>query len=731
MAPLLNVLGAVVAHLLATSPTILDPTAEIVAGAKDLYKSLSNPGHLSLQQSPTVSFSFVPPPSSVNTPTGFAPIRDWKSRPSETTDNIAPYRLSDNSAKELLEKIASEYGQSKPIAIFLPGADGVGISATSQFDSLSSTFELWRMIVSTSDRSSFAALVDGVYKLIDQFEPNRKIYLIGESFGGLLAPGVALRMANSKPEKNRLPDGLIMVNPATSFDDSSWDVVGPLLTSIGALDNPLPTENRPSLYSVVGGLTLSALIPDRTQFNWIYKQISKTQVQSVSDVTNLVGSMSDGFRILSNSLPPETMLHRLTRWLPSGTAAINPRLKDLNVPTVVIAGNEDNLLPTKSEAERLVRVMPNATWISVPGSGHFVLDGRVNLTKVIVESNLWDNVKEKKDAVVDWVKPTEDVTRQVIENSVKPLRNLVSPVFFSTSTNGTRRLGLSALPSPENSGPLLFVANHQFGGLDLGLIISELIEQRNIYARGLAHPIIFNSTNGGGGGRNNQFGNGFGQNPFQETDPLRSQSLFETFGAVMVTPRNYYRLLETGQNALLFPGGVREVFHGKNEAYRLFWPEDKSDFVRVAAKFNATVIPISAVGAADSVNILIDAPDLVNLPFGLGERALNGSRNVMAARFDRDNEDELFSPPFFLPKPLPARHYFVFGKPLSTKDLNHRDRDACWRFYEEVKMEMERGFDDVLRAREDDPWGDTAQRLLFERVTGKPAPTFGLHRFKQ
>lgn len=106
-------------------------------------------------------------------------------------------------------------------------------------------------------------------------------------------------------------------------------------------------------------------------------------------------------------------------------------------------------------------------------------------------------------------------------------------------------------------------------GLDLNLLIAKLIES-DILVRGLAHPIVFQAAQGSTakvdelGGR---------------TPGLRSRSTgrgpntsnFQQFGAVMVTPRNFYRVLQSGQNALLFPGGVREVFHGRDEAYQLFW----------------------------------------------------------------------------------------------------------------------------------------------------------------
>ena len=200
---------------------------------------------------------------------------------------------------------------------------------------------------------------------------------------------------------------------------------------------------------------------------------------------------------------------------------------------------------------------------------------------------------------------------------------------------------------------------------------------------------------------------------------------FETFGAVMVTPRNFYRLMETGQAGLLFPGGVREVWHGKGEEYRLFWPES-TDFVRIAARFNATIVPLSALGAAEGVNILLDSKEMATLPFGLGDRIQARSANVTAARFGSDNESELFAPPLVVPKGLPDRHYFMFGRPLDTTDVDPKDRAGCARLYGEIKDDMERGFADVRRAREQDPYRGSVARAATERLTGRPAPTFGM-----
>ena len=58
-----------------------------------------------------------------------------------------------------------------------------------------------------------------------QAPTTRPVYLLGESFGGVLA----LAVATERPE---LVDRVILVNPATSFPRSVWPVLGPLLPSV-------------------------------------------------------------------------------------------------------------------------------------------------------------------------------------------------------------------------------------------------------------------------------------------------------------------------------------------------------------------------------------------------------------------------------------------------------------------------------------------------------------------
>lgn len=664
-----------------------------------IYKELQG-APIYKEVSPTIKFSFVAPATDID------------------AHEVA---AATNNDKPIFDAVTNAYGNEKPIAVYLPGLDCAGISASQQFADLSETFELWRMTVTTTDRTSFRDLSKNAVKFIEDLSLNgkREVTLIGESFGGQLAPVVALQL---QARKNMKLKGLVMVNPATSFDDTNWGTLGPLLAALRVFQSP--DQGGATPYTVAGGLALSALIPDSTQLQSIIELITGVPVEpSSSSVTDLLEAMDKGFGILGQRLPADLINHRVGQWLPVGAQLLTKeRLASLQVPTLIVAGEDDKFLPSKKEAARLTKLIPGSKKLLVKGSGHFVLDNRVNLTEAIIYSDfdplhLADSAK-KYDPILDWKLPEEKDLRATIDNRVQPLRRFTSPVFMSTDDKGKRWKGLGKLPNTD--GPIVFVANHQIFGLDLGMIIAQLIEDRGIVARGLAHPVVFQNTTTLPGQPDSP-----GIVKKEVAGSPADPSTFTKFGAVKVSPRNYYRLLQTGQNALLFPGGVREVFHGKNEAYQLFWPETP-DFVRTAARFNATIIPISAVGSADSVNILIDAPDMAKLPFGIGKGIVERSSNTTSARFNQDNDAELFVPPFFVPKFPPARHYFVFGKPLSTANVDCRDLSQCETFYKDVKVELERGFEDVLRSREKDPYKDNVERLAYEQVTGKPAPTFAI-----
>jgi pimeloyl-ACP methyl ester carboxylesterase/1-acyl-sn-glycerol-3-phosphate acyltransferase len=626
----------------------------------------------------------------------------------------------------------AESADAKPLAIYIPGLDGYGISAsTHQFDDLAQSFELWRMTMMPKDRSSFAVVVNAIHDFVetqlspDSHEENiknkRRVILIGESCGGVFASAAALKL-QSKSRPSPL-DGLVLVNPATSFDRTAWEVLVPLLASLKNLDPDETGENDVvTPYAVIGSLILSGLLPDEDQTKRIRDNILNLESLrspgiNLATLAQLQEAAASSFRMTADFLPPELLEHRVSRWLTVGNAVIQSRLKDITVPTLVVVGSDDKLMPSASEADRLLKILPNSEKLVVRNRGHLVLDENVNLTEAILFSKIdllrWNETKKPYDVITDWKLPSLEKIEKAVEETVDPLRRFHSPVYFSTDDKGKRWMGLSKVPKVD--GPLLFVGNHQLGAADLRFIFAQLYEERGIVARGLAHPLLFLMNNvtelaGRTPGIIRSVDNRFA---FANAD-------FQSFGALPVTPRNYYRLMQTGQSALLFPGGAAEAQSGRRD-YPLFWPE-KTDFVRTAARFNATIIPFSAIGMVDSVNVLVESEDIFKLPF-IGERAKALSRNVTAARYDTKKEDEVLLPPIGVPS-LPARNYLLFGRPIQTNDLDYKNKQDCDRVYRETQSAVRIGLDDLIRARKEDPFVDTPKRLAYERVFDKKAPTF-------
>jgi 1-acyl-sn-glycerol-3-phosphate acyltransferase len=76
-----------------------------------------------------------------------------------------------------------------------------------------------------------------------------------------------------------------------------------------------------------------------------------------------------------------------------------------------------------------------------------------------------------------------------------------------------------------------------------------------------------------------------------------------------------FKLLKANQQVLLYPGGAREVNKRMGEEYRLFW-RDSPDFVRLAARCNAIIVPFAAVGADDAYDGACARADMCVLPPG-------------------------------------------------------------------------------------------------------------------
>ncbi len=451
-----------------------DVTGQVAKDARSVYTTLREKAPVFTEYSPTVRFSFVTPPIENG--------NDWSDYDVMMSDaDIMEMSDSDDedlSRTQMFSEVANRHGSNKPIALFLPGLDGYGISAGSfQFNDMSKAFELWRMSVVGEDRTSFHDLVQQPVKFIQDIvkETDRPVYVIGESFGGMLAPAVCLQFLQQSGidedgEERKSPiKGMVLVNPATSFERSSWDIIAPILTTFGKLtQQPEPTQigpfKLPSLYSVVGGLTLSAVIPSQKQYQKILDTFMNIEsIGDPSQITETIQGFLEMFDITSEFLPPDLLEHRIKNWLLVGSSVlVESRLKQLEIPSLVICGEQDNLLNSKDEAKRLTKILPQSEELTVRDAGHFILDENVNLTEAILYSKIdpLKYIEEEKsyDPILDWQMPTAEKISQTLSTSVKQLEDNFSPVWISTNMEGKRSFGIGNVP---REGPLLFVSNHQ------------------------------------------------------------------------------------------------------------------------------------------------------------------------------------------------------------------------------------------------------------------------------
>ncbi len=60
-------------------------------------------------------------------------------------------------------------------------------------------------------------------------------------------------------------------------------------------------------------------------------------------------------------------------------------------------------------------------------------------------------------------------------------------------------------------------------------------------------------------------------------------------------------------------GGAREVNKPRGSDYTLLWPDDRPDFVRLAGKTGAIIVPFAAVGADDAYDVMMDVDQVLEV----------------------------------------------------------------------------------------------------------------------
>ncbi|RZC59649.1 hypothetical protein C5167_006958 [Papaver somniferum] len=579
--------------------------------------------------------------------------------------------------------------KNSPLLLYLPGIDGADLGLISNHQELGKVFDIWCLHIPIGDRTSFKELVQFVEKAVKEAHrgsPNRPIYLVGESIGACLALTVAAR----NPAIDLL---LILANPATSFKKSQ---LGSLIIS---LLQAIPEQLDNGLANILTSSTVDIL---RMAMSSVQRQlpIPRNIRQVIENLSELLSTIP----VLADVWTKESLLWKL-KMMEAASLYANSRVHAVKAQTLILASGRDQLLPSLEEAQRLSNLLPTCQMRNFNDSGHnlFMEDG-FNLVTVIKGAGFYRR-SSKIDYVSDYIPQNLSELKKTTDG-YGWVNIAADPVMLSTFHDGKIVRGLAGIPS---EGPVLYVGYHMLMGFDLAPLISTFLEEKNILVRGIAHPMFF-------------------QNELEkrQLDP----SIFDPIkilGAVLVSPTNFYKLLAENSHVLLYPGGVREAFHGKGEENKLFWPS-QSEFVRVASRFGSKIIPFGVVGADDLGDIVLDYDDLMKIPY---VKDVINELNDGVVQLRTDTEGEVAKQKFYLPgllPKLPGRFYYLFGKPIQTQGRTNelRDKEKAQELYMHTKSEVENSIKYLKEKRETDPYRSLLSRLLYQATHDSNAeiPTF-------
>jgi pimeloyl-ACP methyl ester carboxylesterase len=231
-----------------------------------------------------------------------------------------------------------------PLLIYLPGMDCTGQLFAKQQAQLADRFDIRCLAIPGDDLSNWDELVDRSVQLINAelADGEREIHLCGESFGACLAMLIAARLPRV--------DRLTLINPASSFARLPWLTAGSLVANI--LPEPL--------YQVSARLLASFLI--------------EVDLVAAADQQQLLQAML--------SIASPTAAWRLGLLRQFQVHGVVPQLT--SIPTLLIAGERDRLLPSKLEVQILQRQLPQAQTIFLPRSGHAcLLEAETNLAGML------------------------------------------------------------------------------------------------------------------------------------------------------------------------------------------------------------------------------------------------------------------------------------------------------------------------------------------------------------
>ncbi|KAI4350028.1 hypothetical protein L6164_010556 [Bauhinia variegata] len=579
--------------------------------------------------------------------------------------------------------------KDSPTILFLPGLDGTGMGLILHHKALGKAFEVRCLHIPVQDRTPFEGLVELVEEAVKSeyaLSPNKPIYLLGDSFGGCLALAVAAR----NPTVDLV---LILANPATPFGRSQLQPLFPFL------------EALPDGLHVTVPFLLSSVMGDPVKMASVNIENRLPPTKKIEQLSYNLTAMLPCLPELANIMPKDTLLWRL-RLIKSAAAYANSRLHAVTAEVLLLASGKDNMLPSGEEAKRLKRSLQNCKVRYFKDSGHTLLleDGIGLLT--IIKGTCMYRRSRSRDLIKNFIPPSMTEFKYGFDQVVGLFRSITDSVMLSTLEDGKIVKGLSGVP---DEGPVLLVGYHNLLGLELISIIEKFLSEKNIMVRGIAHPVLFSDRDD------------------NSSPEFSVADWVKVFGGVPVAATNLYKLLSTKSHVLLYPGGAREALHFKGEEYKLIWP-DQQEFVRMAARFGATIVPFGAVGYDDIFQLLLDYNDLMKIPLLNDFIKDTIRRDSIKIRDEQSGEvaNQNIFPPVLLPKVPPGRYYYLFGKPIKTQGMESilKDKEKANQLYLQIKSEVERIVSYLIKKREEDPYRSLLDRKFYQAIYSSDTPSF-------
>ena len=315
----------------------------------------------------------------------------------------------------------AQHHKFKPLLLYIPGFDGTILAPFLQFPSLGEEFDVRALKIDNADRSTFVELKERIVEYLLQECKGRsggdsvdRVYLMGESFGGILSTEVAAELKKPKYKESIDLKGLVLVNPATSYLRS---IVYELAPPIAAPKPSIPVlEGAEYAFRL-----LTEVVPlflGEREHRFVQQLIGIILFRGLPPVVNnaqreaYMGRVAFAIPLRLKFMPKETFQWRLKEWMEVGSTRFEDRLKalqaaqqhgkdtvDIDVDTqtmmkvseelrtTIIVGELD-AMPSIEEAERLSsKLFQKAHVHVVKGCGHIsTCGGSLHLIELLRES---------------------------------------------------------------------------------------------------------------------------------------------------------------------------------------------------------------------------------------------------------------------------------------------------------------------------------------------------------